>query len=191
MRPRVLWRPSAAAMTGTDMGRFATECSQRSGLDLDDYDKLWRWSVTDLAGFWSSVVDQFEVELGGDTDTVLTGDSMLNTRWFPGATVNYAQHALTDRFPDGALAIISESQMWGHAQLTRGELRRKVAQFQDSLRGLGLGRGDAVAAYLPNIPETIIAFLACAGLGIKWSSCAPEFGVKAVVDRLGQFQPKL
>lgn len=173
------------------MGRFASTCSERTGRDLSSYDELWRWSVDDLPGFWSALVDHFEVELGGDRTTVLTGADMPGTRWFPDTTVNYAQHALSDRFHDGALALISESQMWGHAQLTRGELRRKVAAFQDSLRARGLGRGDAVAAYLPNIPETVIAFLACAGLGITWSSCAPEFGVKAVVDRLGQFQPKL
>lgn len=173
------------------MGRFAAKCSEATGRDLTSYGDLWEWSTTDLAGFWSAVVDHFEVELGGDTSTVLTGETMIDTRWYPDATTNYARHALSGRFHEGSLAVISESQMWGHVQLTRGELRRRVARFQSALRAAGLGPGDRVAAYMPNIAETIVAFMACAGLGITWSSCAPEFGVRAVVDRLGQFRPRM
>ncbi len=173
------------------MARFAKLASQRCGRDLSDYDALWDWSTTELDAFWKLVVEYFEADLGADTATARTGSDMLTTRWFPGATVNYAQHALSDRFDGSAPAVISESQLWGRVEMTRSELIDQVARFQQALIRLGLRRGDSVGAYLPNLPQTIVAFMACAGLGITWSSCAPEFGVKAVVDRLSQFRPKV
>lgn len=191
MTPRVLWTPSNDASNSTAMGRFATLASGWTGRDLSSYNHLWDWSVSDLSGFWAAIVDFFGVELQGSTAPVFTGDTMIDTRWFPGATLNYASHILSDRFEGDSIAIIAESQLWGNTQLTRTELRRQVARFQAALLGAGLKKGDAVAAFMPNIAETVVAFMACAGLGITWSSCAPEFGVKAVVDRLGQFRPKV
>ncbi len=171
------------------MGRFAAEWSDRTGLDLTDYGSLWRWSTDDVDGFWSAVLDFFDVDYDGDPAVVRAGDDISSTRWFPDLSLNYAEHAL--RHPGDQPAIISESQLWGAKSLSHNELGRAVAEFQQGLRRAGLQRGDAVGAYLPNIAETIVAFLACAGLGIVWASCAPEFGPRAVVDRLVQLQPKL
>ncbi len=215
MSPRVLWSPPSDASQTTAMGRFASQCSTRTGLDLSDYRSLWQWSVDNIDGFWTSVLDYFKVDYDGDPAVVRVGDEISSTRWFPGLSLNYAGHALrsiglggtpTDDGsggyddsddPDRSLdegtlpAIIAESQLWGARSLDRNELRKAVAEFQRGLIKLGLKRGDAVGAYLPNLAETIIAFLACAGLGVTWASCAPEFGPRAVVDRLVQLQPKL
>lgn len=200
MSPRVLWNPPNDALQTTAMGRFASECRDRTGLDLRDYQSLWQWSTSHIDGFWTAVLEHFEVDFDGDAGVVRLGEEMSDTRWFPGLSLNYAEHALrSSGFGDldGSIdesqlpAIIAESQLWGATTLNRDELRSSVADFQQALIGLGLERGDAVAAYLPNLAETIVAFLACSGLGLTWASCAPEFGVRAVVDRLVQLRPKV
>ena len=195
--PRVLWQPLADAASATQMGRFAARCSDQTGLDLSEYEDLWRWSVTDLDGFWTQVLQFFDVIVEGDPQPVRTGATMFETTWFPNLHLNYAENALrgpsstrpglNDEHP----AVQAESQLWGECSLTRGELRTQVAACQQGLIGLGVESGDVVAAYLPNLAETMIGFLACAGLGATWASCAPEFGVKAVIDRLSQLSPKL
>ena len=195
--PRVLWQPLADAASATQMGRFAARCSDQTGLDLSEYEDLWRWSVTDLDGFWTQILQFFDVIVEGDPQPVRTGATMFETTWFPNLHLNYAENALrgpsstrpglNDEHP----AVQAESQLWGECSLTRGELRTQVAACQQGLIGLGVESGDVVAAYLPNLAETMIGFLACAGLGATWASCAPEFGVKAVIDRLSQLSPKL
>jgi acetoacetyl-CoA synthetase len=139
----------------------------------------------------------FDVILEGDPHPVRTGENMFDTKWFQNLRLNYAENALrgpsADRpgFSDDDPAVQADSQLWGECSLTRGELRAQVAACQQGLIQLGVQSGDVVAAYLPNLAETIIGFLACAGLGATWASCAPEFGVKAVIDRLSQLNPKL
>lgn len=177
------------------MGRFAAKCSARTGLDLSEYPALWQWSVTEVDDFWAAILEHFAVATEGDATPVKVGEDMSSTRWFPGLSLNYAEHALrpiyTDEVDGPPPAIIAESQLWGSRTLDREELRSEVRDFQQGLIGLGVKRGDAVAAYMPNLAETIVAFLACAGLGVTWASCAPEFGVRAVVDRLTQLRPKV
>jgi acetoacetyl-CoA synthetase len=179
------------------MGRFAARCSDQTGLDLSEYEDLWRWSVTDLDGFWTQILQFFDVIVEGDLQPVRTGATMFETTWFPNLHLNYAENALRGPsstrpgFDDEHLAVQAESQLWGECSLTRGELRTQVAACQQGLIQLGVESGDVVAAYLPNLAETMIGFLACAGLGVAWASCAPEFGVKAVIDRLSQLSPKL
>ena len=195
--PRVLWSPVEDAASSTQMGRFAARCREQTGLDLSGYEDLWRWSVTDLDGFWTQILQFFDVILEGDRQPVRTGKTMFETRWFPNLYLNYAENALrgptsnTAGFEDEQAAVQAESQLWGECSLTRGELRTQVAACQQGLIQLGVESGDVVAAYLPNLAETIIGFLACAGLGATWASCAPEFGVRAVIDRLSQLNPKL
>jgi len=195
--PRVLWQPPTDAASSTQMGRFAARCSEHTGLDLSQYQDLWRWSVTDLDGFWTQILQYFDVIAEGDRQPVLTGKTMFDTKWFPRLRLNYAENALrgpsahTVGFADEQIAVHAESQLWGQRLLTRGEVRSQVAACQQGLIDLGVGAGDVVAAYLPNLAETIVGFLACAGLGATWASCAPEFGVKAVIDRLSQLNPKL
>lgn len=195
--PSVLWRPPTDAATSTQMGRFAALCSKQTGLDLSQYQDLWRWSVTHLDAFWTQILEFFDVILEGDPHPVRTGENMFETKWFQNLRLNYAENALrgpsADRpgFADDDPAVQADSQLWGECSLTRGELRAQVAACQQGLIQLGVQSGDVVAAYLPNLAETIIGFLACAGLGATWASCAPEFGVKAVIDRLSQLNPKL
>jgi acetoacetyl-CoA synthetase len=153
------------------------------------YDELWRWSVDDVPAFWQSIWDHFELDglVASPPTEVMAGHEMPGVRWFPGATLNYAARALSST-PDGP-AVISRSQTRGPSELTMAELRDQVARCREGLRRLGVQRGDRVAAYLPNIPETLVALLATASLGAVWSSCAPEFGTRSVLDRLRQIEP--
>ena len=186
-RGAVLWRPPDDVRTTTRIGNYLGWLERRRGLTFDRYDSLWRWSVDDLEAFWSSVQEYFDVRLRAPWERVLAHPQMPGTRWFPGALVNYAEHALTHG--GSGPAVISHSQTRAPVTLTFQELRDAVGRARAGLERLGVGRGDRVAAYLPTIAETVVAFLAAASLGAVWSSCAPEFGVRSVVDRLQQIDP--
>ena len=178
--------------TGTEIGRFLTWLQQTRGLAFRDYPELHRWSVTDLAGFWSAIWEYYEVYSDTPFDQVLGSAGMPGAQWFPGATLNYARHAVAPRPgapADDELAIIAHSQTRDPIELSWGELRDQVARARKGLQRLGVGRGDRVAAYLPNIPETVVAFLATASLGATWAACAPEFGARSVIDRFAQIEP--
>lgn len=149
-----------------------------------DYESLWKWSVTDLEEFWAAVWNWCGV-LGG-YERVLSSREMPGARWFEGAEVNYAEHALR-----GAGGVIGRSQTRDRVELSGDELRRQVAACRTGLRRLGVQRGDRVAAYLPNIPEAVVAYLATVSLGAIWSAAAPELGPQAVIDRFGQIEPKV
>jgi len=187
----VLWSPPADALERTRMGRFLTTVNAERGLDLEDYDDLHRWSVTDLEGFWESVARFFDVRFHAPYERVLAERRMPGAVWFPGAKLNYVEHLLgTDEDTD-TVAIVARSQTRDDIELTFGELRERVARCRAGLQRLGVQPGDRVVGYLPNIPETLIAFAATASLGAVWASCAPEFGVRSVVDRFGQIEPKV
>ncbi|MFP4634645.1 MAG: acetoacetate--CoA ligase [Nitriliruptoraceae bacterium] len=171
------------------MGRFLDRAERARGLDLPDYHAAWEWSVADLAGFWSQIVDEFEVDLDPPATQVLNDERMPGTDWFPGAQLNYAAHALRRR--DDLPAIIARSQTRDDVEVSYAELADQVARAAAGLRRLGVARGDRVVGYLPNVPETIVAFLACASIGAVWSSCAPEFGTRAVIDRVQQIEPSV
>jgi acetoacetyl-CoA synthetase len=185
----LLWEPPPDARTSSRMGRFLDQVERTHGLSLPDYPSAHRWSVEDLDAFWSAVIDWFDLDLRDRPAQLLADASMPGAAWLPGASLNYAAQAL--RWTGDAPAIIGRSQTRGEVVLSRDELREQVGRFAAGLRRLGIGRGDRVVAYLPNIPETAVAFLACASIGAVWSSCAPEFGVKAVVDRVQQIEPAL
>jgi acetoacetyl-CoA synthetase len=185
--PRRLWEPPDDAWETTELGAFAREVRDRYGVDVDSYHDLWTWSVEQPDDFWRQVVDHFDIRFHDDTDRVTDGEGMPGVSWFPGATLNYAEHAL--RRDDDHVAIIARSQTRDERRLTHAELRDQVARAAAGLRALGVEEGDRVAAYLPNIPEAIVAFLATAAIGAIWSSCAPEFGVRSVIDRLEQIEP--
>ncbi len=175
----LLWEPSGRP---TKMSEYTRERGFAS------YDELWRWSVEDLEGFWGSIWERFAV--GPPPGRVLASSDMPGAEWFPGATLNYAERLFSAGRP-GATAIVHATESSPLAELTWDELRDATARCAAGLRRLGVGRGDRVAAYMPNVPETVIAFLACASIGAIWSSCAPEFGVPTVVDRFAQIEPKL
>jgi acetoacetyl-CoA synthetase len=158
---------------------------------FETYAELQRWSVEDLEGFWGSIWDRFEV--GERGSTVLASREMGSPptpAWFPGTTVNYAEHAFRGR-SDDALAIIAGGEDRDDAEWTWGELRALTRRIAAGLRAQGVGRGDRVVAYMPNISETAAAFLACASLGAVWSSASPDFGSRSVIDRFEQIEPKV
>jgi acetoacetyl-CoA synthetase len=168
--------------------------ARERGLRFDSYDALWRWSVTDLDGFWQSIWDYFEVQSPTPHSVALADDRMPLAKWFPGATVNYAAQVL--RHVDaaqaaGMMAIISENEQGEVQELSWPELQSQVASLALTLREMGVQRGDRVAAYMPNIPETIVACLACVSIGAVWSVCAPDMGTPAVLDRFKQIEPKV
>ena len=162
---------------------------QRS-LGFDSYEELWRWSVDDLEAFWQSIADHFGVRFGQRPSAVLGDDSMPGAEWFPGATLNYAEHVFWGK-DDRAVALHHASESRELGEWSWGRLRSETASIAAGLSALGVGPGDRVAAYLPNIPETVAAFFACASIGAIWSSAAPEFGARSVIDRFSQIEPKV
>ena len=188
--PDLLWSPADDAWETTQIGAFARAAADRHGVDVGDYAALWQWSVDDIDAFWQLVVDHFGIRFHAQPSQVRSGGAMPGVSWFPDATLNYAEHALRHD-DDGHVAIIGRSQTRDPEQWTYGELTDAVARAAAGLRRLGVERGDRVAAYLPNIGETVVAFLATASIGAIWSSCAPEFGVTSVIDRLEQIAPKV
>ncbi|ODU57695.1 MAG: acetoacetate--CoA ligase [Comamonadaceae bacterium SCN 68-20] len=167
---------------------------QRHGLAFASYDALWRWSVTELDAFWQSVWDYFAVESPTPHRAVLARNRMPGAEWFPGAQVNYARQVLRHVAPAhaaGQPALVSRNEKGLQRELTWPELRRQAAALALHLRAQGVQPGDRVAAYLPNIPETVVAFLATVSLGAVWSVCAPDMGTHAVLDRFRQIAPKV
>ncbi len=196
-----LWQPSEADVEAAAMTRFMRFAAERSGRELSSYDDLWRWSVDELEDFWAAVWEFFGVRASHGYERVLADRSMPGAQWFTGAQLNYAENMLAARAHDGrpagglrerdAVAVVHCSELRELDQLTWGELSDRVAEAAGGLRALGVGRGDRVVAYMPNIPETLIAFLATASLGAIWSSAAPEFGARSVIDRFAQVEPKV
>jgi acetoacetyl-CoA synthetase len=179
----MIWRPTPERIERAAITRFARDL----GLP-EDYQALWRWSVDDVERFWSTIWDYFQVE--GSRGRALGARSMPGAEWFPGAELSYAEHFFRGRDP-GALAIQHASELRDLGSWTWGDLERATARIRAGLVARGVGYGDRVAAYLPNIPEAIAAFLATASLGAIWSSAAPEFGARSVVDRFKQIEPRL
>jgi acetoacetyl-CoA synthetase len=210
-----LWEPSAAERERAEMTRFMRFAGERRGAPFADYEELWRWSVTELEEFWASIWEFCGVRASKPYEYVLKSHEMPGTRWFEGAELNYAENLLlgpptpapvgeaspnpertsrdsraAGRDP-GEVAILHTSELRALQEITRGELTAEVARAAGGLRALGVGRGDRVVAYMPNIPETLIAFLATASIGAIWSSAAPEFGARSVIDRFAQIEPKV
>jgi acetoacetyl-CoA synthetase len=190
--PALLWSPPSDVRETTVIGRYLRWLADERALEFSDYEALWRWSITDLDGFWTSIWDFFHVRAHSPYSRVREGADIASTRWFTGATLNYAEHLLPDDTSnEDRTAIIAHSQTRPPLELTVADLRAQVARVRTGLRALGVGPGDRVAAYLPNIPEAVVAFIATASLGAIWSSCAPEFGARSVIDRFAQIEPKV
>ena len=185
--PGVIWQPPADVRQSTVVGRYLDWLRRERALEFASYAELWQWSVDDLEGFWSSVCSFFDVRFSAPYGAVVRHPAMPGTEWFPGARLNYAEHALATG--GEGLAVIARSQSGEERRLSWDQLRDQVGRCRAGLLRLGVGRGDRVAAYLPNGPEAIVAFLATASLGAVWSSCPPEFGVRSVTDRFGQLDP--
>jgi acetoacetyl-CoA synthetase len=180
----VLWEPSAEQVESSRLTRYLR------ARGFESYDELWRWSVTDLDGFWGSLWDEFDVRASRPYERVLGRREMPGAEWFPGAELSYVEHMFRGR-DDGAVAIVHASELRPQAETTWGELRALTTRIRAGLLRHGVERGDRVVAYMPNIPETIAAFFACASIGAVWSSCSPDFGARSVVDRFAQIEPKV
>ncbi|HEX7058518.1 MAG TPA: acetoacetate--CoA ligase [Solirubrobacterales bacterium] len=188
--PEKLWEPPAELVERARMTEYLRWLEAERGLRFTGYEELWRWSVDDLEGFWSSLWNFFDVHSDGSYDRVLGNREMPGTDWFSGARLNYAEHVFAGK-DDAETAILHASELRELEELSWGELRGKVAAVAAGLRELGVERGDRVVAYMPNIPETIVAFLATASIGATWSSCSPDFGPASVIDRFAQIEPKV
>jgi acetoacetyl-CoA synthetase len=185
----VLWTPAPSARKDTRLGHFMDWLAAREGREFPDYQTLWSWSVRELPRFWESLAAYFEVRFHSAPSATLAPRSMPGARFFPGATLNYAEHALGRRGPE--LAVIYRNETDSPRTLSWDQLHDAVARARAGLVRLGVTHGDRVAALLPNCPEAVIGFLATVSLGATWSSCSPEFGVESVLDRFGQIAPKV
>jgi len=186
----LLWEPPAELVERSRLVEFMRWLRRERGLDFSDYGELWQWSVDDLDAFWGAIWDFFGVQADGERGAVLGNREMPGAEWFPGTRLNYAEHVFTGK-EDDEVAILHASELRELEEMSWGELRRQVAATAAGLRALGVERGDRVVAYMPNIPEAIVAFLAAASIGAVWSSCSPDFGPASVVDRFAQIEPKV
>src|SRR5215210_4159940 len=182
----VLWEPPAELRERATMTRYMRWLEEERGLSFEDYDALWRWSTDEVEDFWASIWEFFGVQ--ASYDQVLADASMPGARWFTGAELSYPEHIFRDR-PGDRVAIRHASELRELGEWTWDDLREQTARAMAGLRAMGVERGDRVVAYMPNIPETVAAFLAVAGLGAIWSSCSPDFGVRSVIDRFAQIEP--
>ncbi|HJP76715.1 MAG TPA: acetoacetate--CoA ligase [Pseudonocardiaceae bacterium] len=189
--PETLWTPDPGAVAHTRIARFRDWLATERNVELADYAELWQWSVDELETFWAAVTEFLGVRFHATSDTVLAERVMPGASWFPGATLNYAEQALLvgDGKADDAEAVFFQREDGHTESLTYGELRARVAAARAAFEALGVTKGDRVAALVGNTPETLVAFLAAASLGATWSSCSPDFGVRAVLDRFTQIEP--
>jgi acetoacetyl-CoA synthetase len=188
----LLWQPSKERIASARMSAYLDWLARERHLRFTGYAELWRWSVDDLDGFWRSIWDYFDVRASVQPSAVLDDRRMPGATWFPGARLNWAENLLRHADRDGPAVIgLTEGSHEGQdrAELSWAELAEQVASFASALRELGVRPGDRVAAYLPNIPQTVVALLATASEGAIWSCCAPDFGTKGVVDRFQQIAP--
>jgi acetoacetyl-CoA synthetase len=189
MAEKILWQPTPEGIAATRIADYLAWIERERGLRFSDYSELHRWSCEHLAEFWQTIWDYFEVRAETPPETVLAGAEMPGTKWFPGATLNFAEHVLRAGEGDApALVFVREGEQ--PVETSWAELRRQVAAVAAGLRELGVGSGDRVAAYMPNIPETVVAFLATASVGAIWTACAPDFGTRSVVERFAQLEPR-
>jgi acetoacetyl-CoA synthetase len=189
--PRILWQPDPATVARSRTAAFREWLASTRGLQLANYDALWRWSVADVEVFWGAFVEFAGVRFHAVPRRVLADASMPGARWFPGATLNYAEHALAPGpgKDDDDPAVVFRREDGFRDQLSFGQLRQRVAAARSALASLGVSRGDRVVALAPNSPDTLVAFLATASLGAVWASCSPDFGTRAIVDRFTQLVP--
>ncbi len=201
-----LWEPTAQDRERAEMTRFMRWAGERAGRTFSDYGELWEWSVSEIEEFWGAVWEYCGVRASRPYEQVLTARGsegspsarreMPGARWFQGAELNYAENMLMRHDREGGrdpnqVAVLHASELRELDSLTWAQLTMQVAEVAAGLRALGVGRGDRVVAYMPNIPETLVALLAVASIGAIWSSAAPEFGARSVIDRFAQIEPSV
>ncbi|MGH7642959.1 MAG: AMP-binding protein, partial [Candidatus Dormibacteria bacterium] len=185
---RVLWEPGSALVDSCRLTDYARWLGRGKGVETTAYQPLWEWSVSDLGRFWASLLEYFEVAQPPRSEGRLPRREMPFARWFPKTKLNYAQQALGLLLPEREV-VVAYSEGGRRQSLTGSQLVGQVGSLAAQLADLGVRPGDRVAAYLPNVPEAVVACLATASLGAVWSSCSPDFGEAAVLDRLAQIEP--
>src|SRR5216684_3563035 len=186
----LLWEPSEELKRQANTTHYMQWLEQEKGLSFHSRDELWQWSVDNLEDFWASIAEYFHVKFSQPYTAVLTERKMPGAEWFPGARLNFAEHVFRNATSDRP-ALLFRSERHELVEVSWSELRQKVGAVARALRAMGVQQGDRVVAYMPNIPETLIAFLACASMGAVWSSCSPDFGTSSVIDRFKQIEPKV
>ncbi|MCH7840398.1 MAG: AMP-binding protein, partial [Planctomycetes bacterium] len=175
--PELLWQPTQEQIRRTQMFAFMARAAEKFGFEAD-WPSLHRWSVTHRDLFWRQMLEFSQIELTKPATAVHAGEGMLETKWFPGLEFNFAAHLL--RFRDDRIAIEAEDELGRTRRLTYRQLGEQVARCASAMQAAGVGKGDRVGAFIPNIPEAVVAMLATASLGAIWSSCSPDFGIGGV-----------
>ena len=188
--PEILWTPGPEQLQSSRLVQYQRWLEREQGVTTRDYAELWHWSVDDLSRFWQSIWSYFDIQADGDREPALGRREMPGAQWFPNARLNFAEHVFRNATPDQP-AVIARGENGPVQHISWAELERSTAALAATLRGWGVRPGDRVASYMPNRPETLIAFLACATIGAVWSSCATDMGASVVLDRLRQIEPKV
>ncbi len=187
---RMLWKPSEERVRNSNMYRFMSFIKDRHKQTFTDYDGLYAWSVNQIPEFWAAVWDFVGIQASRNYDRVIDNEhKMPGAKWFPGARLNFAENLL--RFRDNSVALIFKGEDHPTVKMTYAELYDEVARLAKSLKACGVGVGDRVVGFMPNMPEAVTAMLAATSIGAVWSSCSPDFGIKGVLDRFGQIKPKV
>ena len=184
-----LWNPSRERITNSNMISFISYVNSTFGKDFKKYDELYNWSITEISDFWKAISDFGEIKYSQSYQRVVSGDNMIDAKWFSGAKLNFAENLL--KYKDSRTALISIRENSPTVELSYKQLYEQVASCAQLLRSLGVKKDDRVAAFITNIPEAVIGMLAAASIGAIWSSCSPDFGIQGVIDRFGQIKPKI
>ncbi len=185
-----LWKPSPEQIERAHMTRFIAYINDRNGLSLSGYDQLHAWSVTNIEDFWSAMWDFGEIIYSQPYErTFQAGPEMMDSTWFAGARLNFAENLL--RYRDEKMALVFRDEAGNTQKLSYADLYGEVSRLARALREAGVAAGDRVAGYLPNLPQAVVAMLASSSIGAIWSSCSPDFGFKGVIDRFGQIEPRI
>src|SRR5256714_261250 len=185
-----LWEAGEDVKREANITRYMQWLKSEKGLNFETREELWQWSVNNLEDFWASLWDYFHIKASSPYSAVLSERKMPGAKWFPGAKLNYAEHVFRNATSNRP-AVLFRSERHHLVEVSWSELQQKVGSVAQALKAMGVKSGDRVVAYMPNIPETLIAFLACASIGATWSSCSPDFGTNSVIDRFKQIEPKV
>ncbi len=187
-----LWKPSEEVVTESNIFAFQQYIERKFKITFNDYHALQQWSIDNTEDFWESIVYFFDIRWGKSYESILSqhGDRMIDYRWFEGGTISYAEHIFRN-INDNSPAIIFGNESGNYKEISWTDLENQVVAIRKYLLAEGISEGDRVAAYMPNIPEAAVAFLAVNSLGAIWSCCSPDFGVDSVVDRFLQIEPKV
>lgn len=186
----LLWEPTEEVRRQANLTRYMSWLQEERGPHFEDYDELWQWSVSELEAFWQSIWDYFEIKASQPASEVLARETMPGAQWFRGARLNYAENIFSRMRAEGPV-LLFKSEESPLLALSRAELWRETAALATTLRQLGVGAGDRVVAYLPNVPQAVVGLLATASIGAIWSSCSPDFGARSVLDRFSQIEPRV